>query len=160
MSREIKFRAWDKKNKEMCYLPENQSSELVFTEKPFRWFYWRWGRKLPETEKEKNNPEFNVVDFNFVDADLMQYTGLKDKNGKEIYEGDIVKCETITFPKCKVGSWTIKWNAYMWGVIRNFGAFYEGGTEKGGFEKEKFLWQNYDRMEIIGNIYENKELLK
>jgi uncharacterized phage protein (TIGR01671 family) len=79
---------------------------------------------------------------------LMQYTGLKDKNGKEIYEGDVVK------------------------VLRNDSfrpfvseVFFSGGCFGVAFyhpldKQHQFEYLNYWDCEIIGNIYENGDLLE
>ena len=72
----------------------------------------------------------------FPDVILMQYTGLKDKNGKEIYEGDVVKTSLGIGKVCmRLGCW-----------------FIEMQKELGYFHT--------DEIEVIGNIYENPELLK
>ena len=122
--REIKFRVWDKEMKCMVkvdsmHFPLGKSNEkdiAIFNEEEF---YFQW-----------------VHDYN-----LMQYTGLKDKNGVEIYEGDIIKTDD----------------------------FYEGGklVFKGKIEVIKSLDYYINRCafidtsgEVIGNIYENPELLE
>ena len=80
--------------------------------------------------------------------EVMQYTGLKDSNNTEIYEGDIIKCydETVC---CK--------------SIIPIGVF-EVVFSKGGFwlsnDDYDFLgWAGDDTREVIGNVYENPELL-
>ena len=110
MKREIKFRAWDKLNKR--FLSQEEMTEIGG-------FYYTHGVE-PDEE--------------FV---LMQYTGLKDKNGKEIYEGDIVKrwinSRGSIYPSMyKKNIITIEFKNSSWNI------------------KPKLL----DRLEIIGNIYE------
>lgn len=79
------------------------------------------------------------------DIELMQYTGLKDKNGKEIYEGDIVN---YSHPRT---------NEIIRTVTFKHGAF---GIE-GIYEKTHIIFGNIldNHIEVIGNIYENPELL-
>ena len=74
----------------------------------------------------------------------IQYTGLKDKNDKEIYEGDIVRHKTYGYSVVKTGvvRWIDNETRFTFDVI---------GTN------EKLLIDEYD--EVIGNIYENPELL-
>lgn len=116
--REIKFRAWDKDSKEM---------RLDVTPGPFSKIY----------------PNEIWTDCGFTgehgyleDAILMQYTGLKDKNGEhEIYEGDKVKTPA--------GIGFIEW--------RN-GCFYICWNEKEGTTLHD---THPDQLEVVGNIYEN-----
>ena len=97
-----------------------------------------------------------------IDSPKMQYTGLKDKNGKEIYEGDVVKCHKFTQ---ELGD-----NLGVMEGEREFIAKIEfsvfGGTQailpNGEF---MFVWEfeegwHEESLETIGNIYENPELLK
>lgn len=84
------------------------------------------------------------------DYDLMQFSGPKDKNGKEIYEGDIV--ETIGFqPRSersgKPFTGEVEWSLDHWRVRHS-------SNEQGLGE-----WGQPD-LEVIGNIYQNPELLK
>ncbi|XRD24074.1 YopX family protein [Lysinibacillus fusiformis] len=79
-----------------------------------------------------------IADINFhTDYEWMQYTGLKDKNGKEIYEGDILNCRTLIIK-------TMKWSELQ-EVIEDI--------------IQVYYFINYDELEVIGNIYENPELL-
>jgi uncharacterized phage protein (TIGR01671 family) len=75
----------------------------------------------------------------------MQYTGLKDKNSKEIYEGDIVKFEK----EIEV----VGWNDDHVGFRPTIGGFVSIGESDQWFNR-------LSDSEVIGNIYENKDLLK
>ena len=85
------------------------------------------------------NIELGYARVDFRRHKLMQYTGLKDKNGKEIYEGDIVKNYIG-----QVG--TIIWVKKTCGFEIDMKCIGRHGIQK--------------RLEIIGNIYENPELIK
>jgi uncharacterized phage protein (TIGR01671 family) len=87
-------------------------------------------------------------------VELMQFTGLFDKNGKEIYEGDIVM---INHPQDASGDFTNKPGiVFYWDEE---GAFYHGhiSVKNGSTRPPKRMWEH---CEIIGNKFENPELLK
>lgn len=79
------------------------------------------------------------------DLELMQSTGLKDKNGKEIFEGDIVKMSKDVYSE-----------PTYYEVARHRGGAYRLESKQHGCE----LWLRHTDCEIVGNVYENKELLE
>lgn len=95
---------------------------------------------------------------------VMQYTGLKDENEKEIYEGDILKC------KCRKTPWNEDYFNYeqehffknsvveWWESFSNIGYRLKDGKGKTLMIKPSSLSKM--EVEVIGNIYENPELLK
>ena len=118
--REYKFRAWDKKSKTMRTYN----------------FWVNWSGKVYNSESYKTG---YVSGLNRIDVILLQYTGLKDKNGQEIYEGDIIK--TIIFNDLiKISE-----------VIYN-------ERECAYTHKDGMFFARYEN-EIIGNIYENPDII-
>lgn len=99
--------------------------------------------------------EYNLIHkfWEFVDRhigtkEVQRFTGLKDKNGKEIYEGDIVKTQGDTALSCGT----------FWTEISPYGVKFKRISKKSG--KEIIIHVNALEYELIGNIHENPELLK
>src|SRR5690606_17408949 len=118
MSREIKFRAWDEIQKYMAY---------------------------------QGTPDLETIQsfmHHFGDKKLLQFTGAKDHQGKEIYENDVVKINEVQrryIVKFHNGCFKLfhtdpKLNDMLWGTIERV---------------SELLWS----LEVVGNIYENPELL-
>ena len=128
--REIKFRAWLKYGKEIVDVEEIDFMNEV----------------INYIDNDYENNEQEIIGAYFENIELMQYTGLKDMREKEIYEEDIVKL------RANHGIGVIKyydeWGAFVVECIKP--------------RPLAVLGMNYykEDIEVIGNIYENSELIK
>jgi uncharacterized phage protein (TIGR01671 family) len=133
--REIKFRAWDKKNKQLRY-----DINIILDLKG----------NVYEVENLGDCLEFENVEENI---ELQQFAGLKDKNGKEIYEGDILKVYSNYMEKPEI--YLVKWFG-----DKDYPAFdLENWESESNGLSELSQSGEYD-YEVIGNIFENTDLIK
>ena len=146
--REIKFRA---------YIKKDYNKELIGKILEISSIHLKKNKVIIGYSINKSN--YGNKSFNYEDIELMQYTGLKDKNGKEIYEGDIVKiAEKKNISKHKVIHMKpiiadIEWSEeYLTYILITL-------SVKDAFESLADYLEEYD-VEVIGNIYDNPELLK
>jgi len=99
----------------------------------------------------------------YDDYELMQYTGRKDKNGKEIYDGDICQIHYYHDPSIPSPIGIVKWVDSMTGFSIVGYKNVEGNALTGCYSlnfKSGGEWGNKLAVEVIGNIHENPELLK
>lgn len=130
MSREIKFRAWDKKHRKYT--------------KVLKIYFGSGGNNLGALVEDYETNYALELQANQVE--LEQYTGLKDKNDKEIYEGDIMRFDAIDYEIYWADDFS-SWNNWrVDGGARIYGSnSFEEVTRFGS---------------VIGNIHENPELLE
>ena len=98
---------------------------------------------------EKDSASMSPFNTKYGESPLMQFTGLKDKNGKEIYEGDIL-----------ANYFKVEWNPLHcgWALFNHRGFCHELLADEYGLDGNSLdPWQITG--EVIGNIYENPELL-
>ncbi len=132
MKREIKFKIWDMKRKRFVnsHIPDPESN-----------YGLRADGKLVQFGVTHTYQPFFEWEEHPEEVELLQYTGLKDKNGKEIYESDILNR-----------------NGFRYKIIYGIAGFMFRGIEvrHSGY----FYSKESTEFEIIGNIYENPELIK
>jgi uncharacterized phage protein (TIGR01671 family) len=135
MDREIKFRAWDKNTHKM-YSEQEYGIALD-------------GKLYAESDDWYYKFDDRKGWFKGENIILMQYTGLKDKHGKDIYEGDIVRCVALSNDCHQRGAITIS-------PVEYFGS---GFTLAITYVPLYPFCVDHD-IEIIGTVFENPELLK
>ncbi len=144
MNRIIKFRAWDTKRSKMFSAEEMGADELQLNPDGRGFF-----------NSSEKDPRFSQYYSHMIP---LQLTGLLDKNGKEIYEGDIVKSITDTDNGYK--SFHQEQNC----EVRYMGSSYKYGANEDSWWHDlcgsEMSGNKNLLLEIIGNIYENPELLK
>jgi len=150
MKREIKFRAWHTARKEMfrvggiVWLPSGKINYLL-------------------NEEDRAMPAEEIKYWK-----LMQYTGLKDKNGTEIYEGDVVLVpDDYTEPISDDGRGPVDFSPHLSLVVFLDGCFkFRIFDDADMFHRGYFSYKDIEEcvgveeLEIVGNIFENPELCK
>lgn len=130
--REIKFRAWSEENKLFYYDAAIENGEVVLLDYDFSFNGWH-----------------GVKAVTIDDTIIEQYTGLKDKNGKEIYEGDILREKGLLSLTC------VEWD-------KNNARYITEVLDKSKHVSSTFYFDIFTALEceVIGNIHENPELLE
>lgn len=142
--REIKFRVWDKLTKRMHICGEDVHDTISFEIETNKAYYYNLQNGCGSLREDS-------------DYVLMQYAGLKDKNGKEIYEGDIVLYQD--WEQCYEGGGNDSF------INKGIVEYNESNccfnvTERATIDIEDVLYEGNEDLEVIGNIYDNPELLE
>jgi hypothetical protein len=123
-----RYRAWMKSLKWMCDV-----TNISFDS------------KFVDICQQGDTERYTEMSVEFDEITLMQSTGLFDRNGKEIFEGDIVKMSKDVYSE-----------PTYYEVVRHRGGAYRLESKQHGCE----LWLRHTDCEVVGNIYENPELLE
>lgn len=122
------FRAWMKSLKWMCDV-----TNISFDS------------KFVDICQQGDTERYTEMSVEFDEITLMQSTGLFDRNGKEIFEGDIVKMAKDVYSE-----------PTYYEIVRHYGGAYRLESKQHGCE----LWLRHTDCEVVGNVYENRDLLE
>lgn len=152
--REIKFRAWNKEERKMVF--SGKLSELIRE------------THFSGNSKTNSTPEFSKLIYESLDEEItfLQFTGIYDKNGKEIYDGDI--CELVILREQREVNpkeallVVIEYCNASWGFSHLFPNLVVEGdrTWKSFYNSDADEMWDEKYFTIVGNIFENPELLK
>lgn len=131
-----KYRAWVKIGKRMVFSDDILAIDYENKEIVTQQVYFENG--LPDDR--------DIYCYDFDNIVFMQSTGLRDKNGKEVFVGDIIKCTRGCLHEVY--------------IEKEYGGTYIGGMPAIYLKglREGYAWTEHE--EIIGNVYENRELLE
>ena len=129
-----KYKVWDTVKKAM-----SEVQAIVYTEEKVYPIYFKEIRRY----------------IPFSEAIIMQSTGLFDKNGKEIFESDLVKT-TRFFGRADESGGFYEYEKEFIGIVKQLEGAWVIDTEKGAV----YLWSDIDENEVLGNIWENPKLLE
>lgn len=143
--RELKFRVWDEINKKM-YSAKNVAT--FDFESNCAWIKegWKGGRWVYFSKSKR-----------------LQYTGLKDKNGREIYENDVIYWEINNGVGIESYTAVVRWSERVgegWKDCYKWLVEYRENYLRGDYDELSTPAAYNDALEVIGNIYENPELLE
>jgi uncharacterized phage protein (TIGR01671 family) len=142
---EIKLRAWDGEN--IFYLKDGY--HLIFWDDPKRVKYGLY-----------SNEDDTLIDKEDRGLIIMLFTGLKDSNKNDIYESDIIECEYYDELPTTEGEPLIWRGVVEWSYDASFHVVRKDKHKQGGCYSVGYGGSAIKRWEVIGNIYENPELIK
>ena len=149
MNDRFKFRAWHKEYKRMVDVYKFGQDMGVCE--------WVWHSNIYPTED--GEPVLNdwgaicerqeiITKSKLINCELMQCTGLKDKNGELIFEGDIVRSENF-FGIVEFGKYRVSYDSV------NLGFYIKWGKKQSELRKDIFYWHETYGLKVVGNIHED-----
>lgn len=152
--REIKFRAWDKGNSKMV--------DVVSYEKNYETKEGRYDLAWRDAYEDENFLRYGMKIEE--ECEVMQWTGLKDNNGNDIYEGDIIYWEIDNGVGIESYTAIVKWSENLvkegWSKAYKWLVDYIGNYYRGSYDELSTPAAYNDELQVIGNIYENPELME
>jgi uncharacterized phage protein (TIGR01671 family) len=120
----------------------------------YGYYSYKWRTQQHYIRCSPDQGMMTDAEFEVIPETVGQFTGLKDKDGKEVFEGDIFKCPDFYGGKfAYAGEWIEDYEDLIEEITFSEGSFFVGDMPLHAiFDKETF--------EVIGNIYENPEFLK